>query len=163
MKTGMRVTIAALALAGVATVARAAEPDALRATMTAEKLARIESSLAHALTMPCCGIQTTAARTVRDLKVLVPEAGLEGTIIPLMRIVKDENLPSASRVMAALALHELRDGRGDYAVAGMARFAADEKVQRACKWLVWERAVEGKEGSLQEVTMEVPALAREGM
>jgi len=157
MKHGARVLMVGvlLAMAGGAGTARAADPDGLRAWMTDDKLARIERSLVVALETPCCGAQASAAQTVRDLKALLPEADLEGTVIPLMRIVKNEDAEMPSRVMAALALHELRDGRGDYAIAGMARFSGDERLARTCKWLMYERALESQPRVVDEVPMAV--------
>lgn len=144
-----------LAMAGGAGTAQAADPDGLRAWMTNEKLALIERSLVIALETPCCGAQASAAQTVRDLKALLPEVDLDGTVIPLMRLVKDEDAAMPSRVMAALALHELRDGRGDYAIAGMARFSGDERLQRTCKWLMYERALESRPRSADEPSLAV--------
>jgi hypothetical protein len=80
---------------------------------TDEKLKAIEQSLQFALENGNRGVKESAAQVVRDVKALVPRYEFSKLIIPLLRIVKDENTQPASRIVAALALHDLG---GDFAI-----------------------------------------------
>jgi hypothetical protein len=110
-------------------------------------------SLKMALDNPSQGIQVSAAQTVRQLKELLPEHEFSLLIIPLMHIVKDEDAGTPSRVVAALALHDLRSSRGDYAISRTAEFSTNKRVKHICSWLAYNRkreAVGGRTlGSLQ--------------
>lgn len=80
-------------------------------------------------------ILNTIALTVRDLKTLYPERPLALFVIPLMRIVKDENAEQNVRVSAAIALHELRSAMGDFAISRTAQFTNNARVKHICSWL----------------------------
>ncbi|HET6272153.1 MAG TPA: hypothetical protein VFG32_04185 [Bacteroidota bacterium] len=101
-----------------------------------------ERNLALALSSGSLGLQTTAAQTVRDLKALLPNHSFPLLVIPLMRLVKDENGDAASRILAALALHDLRSAMGDFAIARTARFTECEQLKRLCWWLSRDRVME---------------------
>lgn len=104
-----------------------------------------EQSLAIALTSNSPGLQTTAAQTVRDLKVLLPARTFSPLVIPLMRLVKDESEETASRVLAALALHDLHSSVGDFAIARTAEFTDSEQLRHLCWWLAHYRLMEQQE------------------
>lgn len=91
-------------------------------------------------------VMATIARTVKDLKVLYPDQPLTSMIIPLMGLVKNDNLPSFVRTTAAIALHDLRSSRGDYAIQQTAVFTGDEKVKNVCNWLTYYRILEKQPG-----------------
>jgi len=80
---------------------------------TDKKLKAIEQSLQLALESGNRGVKESAAQVVRDVKALVPRYEFSRLIIPLLRIVKDERTRPASRIIAALALHELG---GDFVI-----------------------------------------------
>jgi len=99
----------------------------------------IEKSLAMALRTPSPGMQASASQVVRDLRVLLPDQGFSLLIIPLMVIVKNEDAEMPIRMVAALALHDLRSGKGDFAIQQMAQFAKSERLKHLCSWLTYER------------------------
>ena len=80
---------------------------------------------------------TTAARTMQQLKELYPERSFSSFTIPLMRIVKNEDLEPSARVMAAIALHNLKSSMGDFAIKQTARFTDSERVKHICLWLTY--------------------------
>jgi hypothetical protein len=106
---------------------------------TDEKLQAIEQSLQQALENGGSGLQASAAQVVRDVKALVPRYEFSCLVIPLMRIVKDESAQPASRILAALALHELESERGDFAIKRVGEFTAARQVKRVCVSLTHER------------------------
>lgn len=108
---------------------------------TDEKLQATEKSLVQALESGNFGVQTSAAQVVRDLKGLVPRYEFSSLVIPLMRIVKDEDAKPASRILAALALHELGSARGDFAIKRTAEFTDAKQVKYVCLWLSFERTI----------------------
>ncbi len=103
----------------------------------------IEQNLAIALQMPSPGIQASASQVVRDLKALLPEHEFSGLVIPLMAIVKDEDADIATRMVSALALHELQSAKGDFAIERVALFTANERMKHLCMWLTYEKLENG--------------------
>lgn len=101
-----------------------------------------EKSLIQALESNSPGLQVSAAITVRELKTLFPDRSFSSLVIPLMRIVKDEDGEGCSRVVAALALHDLHSAIGDYAISRAAQFAECSQLKRACAWLSYYRYAE---------------------
>jgi hypothetical protein len=106
---------------------------------TDEKLQAIEKSIQQALESGSFGLQTSAAQVVRDVKALVPRYEFPRLVIPLMRIVKDESAQPASRILAALALHELESERGDFAIKRVGEFTDVRQVKHVCVSLTQER------------------------
>lgn len=99
----------------------------------------IERSLAMALKTPSPGMQASASQVVRDLRALLPDQDFSLLVIPLMAIVKDEETDTPVRMVAALALHDLNSGKGDYAIQRTARFTKNERLKHLCTWLTYER------------------------
>lgn len=87
-------------------------------------------------------ILSTVAVTVGELKKLYPERSYSPFVIPLMRIVKNENGDAAARVNAAIALHELRSSMGDFAISRTAKFTDNGRVRHICAWLTQSRLLE---------------------
>ncbi len=104
------------------------------------KLAQANILLALNSDMP--DLQGSAALTLRELRKKTSDLDFSNSIIPLMRIVKTEDLDSRTRVAAALALHELRSERGDFAIQRTAEFTDDSYVKHICTWLAVERTRE---------------------
>lgn len=98
-----------------------------------------ERSLKQGLESRSVGMQVSAAQTVRELKQLLPGEEFSSLVIPLMRIVRNEDASVASRIVAALALHDLQSERGDYAIKQVARFTGNERVKHVCSWLSYHR------------------------
>jgi hypothetical protein len=99
----------------------------------------IERSLSMALRTPSSGMQASASQVLRDLKVLLPDQEFSLLVIPLMGIVKDEDADVAVRMVAALALHDLQSGKGDFAIQRVAQFTKNERMKHLCSWLTFER------------------------
>jgi len=105
------------------------------------QLDRIERSLAMALESNSPGMYTSAALTLQQVKAVVPDYSFELCVIPLMRIVKTERYDPTARIVAAIALHELHSGRGDFAIARTGVFTDDPGVRRTCGWLAYYRSL----------------------
>jgi hypothetical protein len=101
-----------------------------------------EKSLRNALETSSVGMQLTAAETTRQLKGIIPDRSFSSLIIPLMRIVKDENADASPRVVAAIALHNLHSAMGDFAIARTAQFTSNERVKNVCSWLSYYKKLE---------------------
>jgi hypothetical protein len=101
-----------------------------------------EASLFLALHSNSFGVRVTAANTIRQLKELYPEQSLSSLVIPLMGIVKDEAEDASSRVVSAIALHELHSAIGDYAIERTAQFTSNPRVKHICLWLSYYRSLE---------------------
>ena len=99
----------------------------------------IEQNLAAALRMHSDGVQASASQVVRDLKGLLPDQEFTSVIIPLMRIVKNEDGDVSVRTVAALALYDLKSSRGDFALSQMARFSKNDRIKHLCAWMTYER------------------------
>jgi hypothetical protein len=111
-----------------------------------------EKSLKGALESPSLGMQLTAAETVRQLKGLKPDRTFSSLVIPLMRIVKDENADASSRVVAAIALNNLNSARGDFAISRTAQFTNNERVKHVCSWLSYYQKLEEQRNTEREIS-----------
>jgi hypothetical protein len=109
-----------------------------------DKLAQIEENLVRDLESSSVGICIGGAQTARELKSHVPEYDFSRIIIPLMRIVKDENADRAARVLAALALNDLESERGDFAISREGEMSKDEVFKSFCANLARTRMAEKK-------------------
>ena len=103
----------------------------------------IEKSLVMALRTPSPGMQASASQVIRDLKVLLPDQEFSLLLIPLMRIVKDEEADVAVRMVAALALHDLESGQGDFTIKRVAQFTKNDRMKHLCTWLAYTRFQKG--------------------
>jgi hypothetical protein len=107
-----------------------------------EQLKTIEQNLVIGLNSGISSLQASAAIVLKQVKLYAPEYDFPEAIIPLMRIVKDENQDVTTRIAAAVVLHELRSDRGDYAIKGTAQFTEVDRVKRICSLLVYYRLKE---------------------
>jgi hypothetical protein len=114
-----------------------ASPRFTRATFE-----QTEASLLEGLQHHIPQIVTSSALTVKQLKELYPERSFSRFVIPLMRIVKDDDAPETQRIVAALALHQLRTSRGDFAIARTAKFTSNARVRHMYTALAYERLQE---------------------
>ena len=106
----------------------------------------IERSLAMALRTPSPGMQASASQVIRDLRTLLPGQDFSLLIIPLMAIVKDEDADAPVRMVAALALHDLNSGKGDFTIQQIARFTKNDRLKHLCTWLTYERVQKSPSG-----------------
>jgi hypothetical protein len=110
-----------------------------------DKLSQIEENLVRDLESPSTGICIGGAQTARELKQHVPGYDFSKIIIPLMRIVKDENADRAARILAALALNDLDSERGNFAISREGEMAKDEIFKSFCANLARVRMAKEKE------------------
>lgn len=102
-------------------------------------LEQTEKSLVRALESNSPGMHASAAQTIRELKTLMPAESFSCFVVPLMRIVKDEHAERCTRILAALALHDLHSARGDFAIARTALFTDCPRLKQLCSWLTYYR------------------------
>lgn len=120
---------------------RASDPPAAP-RFTNATIEQTEQSMVQGIAYNNPYMTATIAFTVRDLKGLYPEHSFTPLIIPLMGALKDEDAPAFARTAAAIALHDLRSARGDYAISQAAIFTSSEKVRNVCSWLRYYRLIE---------------------
>jgi hypothetical protein len=117
----------------------AGQSDDYIGSLSQQKLDLIELNVVNALRSDIPGMQADAAQLVRDLKSLRPEQPFADCVIPLMAIVKNEDVDSGARILAALALDKLESPIGHFAVSRMASFTSDPRLKHVCSWLAYER------------------------
>lgn len=64
-----------------------------------------------------------------------PRLKLDQTVIPSMKILREDTNYSM-RILAAMALFELRDERGLYAIREAARFDGHQTVRHICSSMI---------------------------
>ncbi len=127
-----------IVLAGAVSVQ--AQQSALHSPyFTADKIHQFETNLIVALNSGIPGMQSSAAQTLRELRLYNPDYDYSRSIIPLMRIVKSEGADTPARLCAVLALFDLRSDRGDYAITMTAKFSDNARVKTLCTWLSYVR------------------------
>lgn len=110
--------------------------------LTKNTIERIERNLIAALQSDNPGLQADAAITLLQVRRQVPDYSWSNSIIPLMCIVNNEDSNAGARIAAALALHELRSERGDFAIVRNARFTSNPRVKHFCLILAANRQLE---------------------
>lgn len=124
MKPISRILVAVFLLAGVSALALA---DELTATgLTKEKYEAAVENLMIGLKSDNQGLRESAACMLGELKA-------SEAVIPLMAMLRSDSHES-SRVVAALALCLIGDGRGVYAVRRAVSFDESSEVQKKCAW-----------------------------
>jgi hypothetical protein len=99
---------------------------------TEEKIDLIEDNLVNDLDSPIIGVVIGGAQTVREMKKAVPTHDFAKLIIPLMRIVKDQNADRGARILAALALFDIDSERGNFAISREGEMGSDEVFKALC-------------------------------
>ena len=99
---------------------------------TEEKVSLIEDNLVKDLESEIPGVVIGGTQTVREMKKAVPTHDFSKLIIPLMRIVKDEEADRAARILAALALDEIDSERGNFAISREAEMSEDDVFKSLC-------------------------------
>lgn len=100
-----------------------------------QRMEAAETNLLIALSSDNEGLRESAA-------YLLGEIGSTRAVIPLMAILKGDGGEHA-RIVAALALCRIGDGRGVYAVGQAARFDESATVQQRCAWFLGQYASGG--------------------
>jgi HEAT repeat protein len=124
MKATIRFVATALLLMGVSVLTFAGEPEA--AGLTEKKYEAAVQNLMIGLNSDNLGLRESAAFMLGELKA--PEA-----VIPLMAMLRSDSHES-SRIVAALALCRIGDGRGVFAVRRAVSFDESRAVQAKCAW-----------------------------
>ena len=118
------VVLAAVVLSLLVAVPATARPPAEPGKSPMRELT--EKTLLNGLNCENCGVRTSAAFMLGDLKI-------KSAVIPLMSVLKDSENETA-RIIAALSLCRIGDARGVYAVKRAAHFDSSERVRLACGW-----------------------------
>ena len=143
MKGNKRSIVAAFCLiaGGVLCTAPAfaGQGDDYIGSLPQQKVDLIEQNIVNALQSDIPGMQADAAQLVRDLRSLRPEQPFADCVIPLMALVKNEDVDSGARILAALALDKLDNPTGHFAISRMASFTSDPRLKHVCSWLAYER------------------------
>jgi HEAT repeat protein len=126
----------------IANIGLAKDPTTTDPRFTEEKLKRIEKNLVLAMESSSPSLQASAALVLKQVKTNVPEYGFSSAIIPLMRILKDEQKEANVRIAAALSLQDLKSERGDFAIQRTAQFSDNGRVKHICSWLTYQRLKE---------------------
>jgi HEAT repeat protein len=143
MKKYLRPIMAGLLCAiFIANIGFAKDPNATDQRFTEEKLKRIEKNLVLGMESSSPSLQASAALVLKQVKSNAPEYGFTSAIIPLMRILKDEQREANVRIAAALSLQDLKSERGDFAIQRTAQFADSPRVKHICSWLTYQRLKE---------------------
>jgi HEAT repeat protein len=120
----------------------AKDPTTTDPRYTQENLKRIEKNLVLGIESSSPSLQASAALVLKQVKSVAPEYGFSSAIIPLMRILKDEQRETNVRIAAALSLQDLKSERGDFAIQRTAQFADNGRVKHICSWLTYQRLKE---------------------
>ncbi len=146
----LKTSMIAMLLVGNIFHAGAASSSGSDRHFSLQQLDRIEKSLISAMESNRPNLQASAAYTLLKLKALVPGYSFSESIIPLMRIVKDESHEVGARVAAGLALHTLRSERGDFAISREAKFTEVRLLNHLYSWLAYARFQERKKASASD-------------
>ncbi len=138
MKRLLTVLIIAEFLGGNMISAQPAEVQ----TSRSDRIAAIEHLLLDGLWSDDPSQLRGATFAVRRLTLSSPDYDWDRFIIPLMHVVNDDRHDPGARIMAAVALHDLRSDRADFLIAQEARFCEDCCVRRYCQRLAHSRAAE---------------------
>lgn len=136
MKSTAVVLLAMLLVAGLA---YAGTPAPVSKTLTEDQLDRIEANLVVGLKSGIPSLQTSALFVLRLVKAAALQHDFSSAIIPVMAILRDEEQACNARILATLALNDLKSGRGNYAISMVARFADEGRLKHVCQWLEYYR------------------------
>jgi hypothetical protein len=113
-----------------------------RHTFSQEHIERIEKIIVKTLESGIPDLQINAALTLHRFREVAPDYDWDRCIIPLMSILNGEENNPPARLVAAMALHELRSSRGDFSISRNAQFTDNPRVKRYCAILARTRLVE---------------------
>jgi hypothetical protein len=103
-------------------------------TISEKVLGYAEKNLSNTLGQYNQDFNLSAVEVIYDLKRMYPDMSFKKAVIPMMRILRnhqDQNV----RVMAAMLLQQIGDGRGTWAVKEAARFDDSKLVRHVCTTL----------------------------
>jgi hypothetical protein len=94
-------------------------------------LERAELNLILALKSNSTMLQSSAIEVMFELKRTYAEFTLRRGVIPIMKVLRDHP-DQSTRIMAALLLYDIQDGRGLYALHEAVRFDKSQTVRHIC-------------------------------
>lgn len=124
MKRGTWFVAVVMLLAGASAMAAAGVHESTG--LSEEKYEAAVANLLIGLHSDNQGLRESSAFLLGELK-----AG--EAVVPLMAILRSD-APETSRIIAALALCRIGDGRGVYAVKRAVQFDESQSVQQKCAW-----------------------------
>jgi hypothetical protein len=77
-----------------------------------------------------------------QVKELAPAYDFSYSVIPLMRLVRNDSYDETVRLAAGVALHELKSAQGDFAIARIAKYEANPRVKKIFEAMTYERGLE---------------------
>jgi hypothetical protein len=132
MKTALATVLIAFAcLSASASAFHSGDEKAL----TDKQLASIRESIISNLTDECCDIRTSTLQLVIELRQAYPTMDLDYAIIPIMRVLKSDDVPGL-RILAACALNCFDSDMGRYAVTRRALYDSNDRVAHHCAALM---------------------------
>lgn len=99
----------------------AVDPAAPKSNVTMDQ---VEATLLNGLNSQNQGLMISSTQVLGEIKS-------SKAVIPLMRVLKSEN-DESSKIAAALALYNIGDERGIYAIKKAAEFDDSKKVRSFC-------------------------------
>lgn len=78
------------------------------------------------------GINSNNNGLISSAAYLAGELEIDEAVIPLMKILKDNNNDEELRIVAALSLYKIGDARGIYAIKQAIRFDESKRVSKLC-------------------------------
>ena len=132
MKTMCKLAVF-LALAGMSLSFTPGSSDA-GDTISDKVLNYAEKNLSNTLGRYNSDYNLSAVEVIYDLKRMYPDMSFNKAVIPMMRILRNHDDQNV-RVMAAMLLQQIGDGRGTWAVKEAARFDDSKLVRHVCATL----------------------------
>jgi HEAT repeat protein len=148
MKTTVAILAAVVLVLMTASIAMATDTTK---GLTPDQYARAEQNLLRGLDSDNLGLIEGSANMLGELKS-------SKAVIPLMKLLRDGDQES-TRIVAALALCQIGDARGLYAVKRATQFDGSERVAQRCAWFYNSYAKAGTFGFAAAGTPDVPTVA----
>ena len=128
MNTPVKCLLAAVI---VMTMTAAAAPPSGAPSLNDAQLSSLRANIADNLQDANVDIRTSTMQLVLELKDAYPAADLDFAIIPLMTVLKNDNVPEL-RILAACALHAFDSELARFAVSRRALYDSSDRVARLC-------------------------------
>jgi HEAT repeat protein len=148
MKTTVAILAAVVLVLMTASMSMAADTAK---GLSPDQYARAEQNLLRGLDSDNLGLIEGSANMLGELKS-------SKAVIPLMKLLRDGEQES-TRIVAALALCQIGDERGLYAVKRATQFDGSERVAQRCAWFYNSYAKAGTFGFAAAGTPDAPTVA----
>jgi len=97
-----------------------------------KNLKRTQEMLVKSLESGNPKMKASAAQTLRELEQIFPEESFSAMLNPLIKIVKDEQGETASRILSLFALESLHSDIGDAAIMDLKNATSNETLREIC-------------------------------